>query len=61
MSGAFEDPELEKFKWMAILAIIVAFVMAFGIGANDVAVRVYSSLSSCTQRALFGLLVLHFA
>jgi phosphate/sulfate permease len=45
MSGPFEDPELEKFQWMAILAVIVAFVMAFGIGANDVAVRVYSSLS----------------
>jgi phosphate/sulfate permease len=41
MSGPFEDPELEKFQWMAIFAIIMAFIMAFGIGANDVAVRVY--------------------
>jgi phosphate/sulfate permease len=40
MSGPFEDPELEKYQWMAIMAVIFAFVMAFGIGANDVAVRV---------------------
>jgi phosphate/sulfate permease len=40
MSGPFEDPELEKYKWMAIFSIFMAFVMAFGIGANDVAVRV---------------------
>ena len=43
MSGPFEDPELDKYLWMAILSVIMAFVMAFGIGANDVAVSLFVS------------------
>lgn len=46
MSGAFQDPALPEFEWMAIFSVFVAFVMAFGIGANDVANAFGSSVAA---------------
>ena len=44
--GYFDDPALREYLWMAVLAIVFAFIMAFGIGANDTANAFASSVSA---------------
>lgn len=36
--------QLDQYLWMAVMAVIIGFVMAFGIGANDVGAYVLCSV-----------------